>query len=716
MKYVRFEVTTEFSGEKFLYFTNASADKIPNTGAKFAIMYRATGKMPTVWELFASNTTASLSGSNLAGQKGITTDGEWHLIIFDMPASFDPTKDAGTIRLDIFNGTKDTTTKVDAYVDIAFAGFFDANNAANEFFKAYLRLYNACEHNYETAWSPVEGAECKKQNTCTICDKLVIEDCVDPHNFPQEKWAPVEGQEGKITNTCLDCGFVDIRDCDHPNGKYDWVGVEGEPGKVKNTCTLCESEFTTDCRGHNYIGNWTGVEGQPGKIKDLCTICNGEKIADCDHTANTNSFIYDVTDPQNVVCAECSLCKAPNLKMPATATSDGKMYFGADDFADKKGTLITEDNGFKYVRITDDKTAGEHNFTLYKGTADNKITNGAKYVAILVRKNVLVGDYLDVFFSSDGTSPNENAKVRTSSIAAGDTQWKLFIIAIPTTGVYNGTDIMYIRFDFYNHAAVEGTTYRDETSYVDVAYMAFYDTDAAAKAHYVDFVKAYLDEDNCMHYNYTDELVPTDDPLTFNTVCEACGAKKAVSNINAEGNHMYDADSIFASKGTITSADKTAAFASEKRSDGELEYVHFEVTQKLTGEAYFNLTKGGSISNIGNVFVVMYRTDNNDEEIDAYIQVSGGSLTKWNIKCEIVDDAGWHIVVYEAPEGVDTTKAAANVRLDLFESGRGADKSTFTHPVGNYVDIAFAGFFDTVESAEELYEACVEAYGLNAAE
>ena len=65
---------------------------------------------------------------------------------FTVNAAFDPeTMSAGNIRFDIFNN--DVNQPAGTYVDIAYAGFFDSTESANEFYNAYLELYglNAAE-------------------------------------------------------------------------------------------------------------------------------------------------------------------------------------------------------------------------------------------------------------------------------------------------------------------------------------------------------------------------------------------------------------------------------------------------------------------------------------------------------------------------------------------------------------------------------------------
>ena len=947
IKFVHFEVTEEIKSEKHFYITNASGNKVTNAGVKFAIMYRGEGDITANWDLFVSNSTAALSGTNLAGQKGITLDGKWHLVIFDMPESFDASKAAATIRLDLFNGKG----AVGAYVDIAYAGFFDDDNTAKEFYKAYLRLYDVCGHSYDSEWTPVEGEAGKKQNTCTICDKVVVEACVD-HNYESEwtpvegevgktqntcticnkvvieacvdhnyesEWTPVEGQPGmikdtctlcgydyveectnhtyegewtpvdgeigktqntctlcnkvtpvdcvdhnwagkwtptenaeeitntctkcgyvafesceheyndqpwtsvdgeygKITNTCDVCGYVDTRDCDHPTYKDEWTGT-GEVGKVKNTCALCEDEVVKDCdhptykdewtgtgeagkvkntcnvcaevvvedcHGHEYTGEWTGtgeigkvqntctvcsavvvencedheghkyssglvgVDGQPGKIAYVCETCGyADRIQACDHTDNTNTYSHNAGNPQTVISASCSVCAAENVTRVATTTPQGLMYFGADDFAAKKGTLITEDNGFKYVRLTDSKSTGEVHFTLYKGTEDDHITNGGKYIAILIRKNVLVGDYLDVFFSSSSTTPSENCKVRTSSIAAGDTQWKLFVYEIPTTaGYYDGENVMYIRFDFYNHDAEKVTTGRDESSYVDVAYMACFDSKDDAYAYYADYVEAYLDEDNCLHFNYSGEwefsgtegklqnvcsacggtvlkdcphadaeLTPTNDPFTFNSTCNVCTKVVGeVKNTNSDGNYMYNADkTLFAYNGK-SNTDNDGLIKAEKLTENEMEYIHFEVTTEFSGEGYFYFvnSKTGRINNAGTQFAIMYRaSEGNLQTLDCYINNGTSVAGKANPQSNIQMNEEWNLLIFDVVIDAVVTDGAGALRFDMFNT---ITSPATVHPVGTYFDIAYAGFFDSTESAQEFYAAYLELYGLNEAE
>ncbi len=133
--------TSAGSSEQQVYLVFKSRPITEVVGSRyFAVLYRQVGFTDDL-ELWVSNTQAAGGGANLAMA---TVQDQWKLLIFDMStatnsSNYDATAPVLTLRLDVFNGgsARDATDSV----DIAYAGFFADETAAQSYYQAFMAGY-----------------------------------------------------------------------------------------------------------------------------------------------------------------------------------------------------------------------------------------------------------------------------------------------------------------------------------------------------------------------------------------------------------------------------------------------------------------------------------------------------------------------------------------------------------------------------------------------
>ena len=479
----------------------------------------------------------------------------------------------------------------------------------------------------------------------------------------------------------------------------------------------------------------------------------------CDHSANTNGFEYNAEDPQNLYCAECSVC-GQSCKVEAAVTDKGLLVFGPQYLVKEtasglKPTLVTTEGGMSYIRVTATKASGEETDHIFSNTTNPIDSSKFKYVAVLYRCSSL--QQLQVVY--DGVNSGVKANVRDMAYAMGGDNWTFSIQSINTfgkadatgSGYYNGTQMTAFRVDYFNNARSVGTT-------ADVAFIAFFETEADAFAYYALYREAYDVE--CGHYrvntveNGTPEWKASETkPGYFAQYCIDCQAEvnfsacqhhdvSQLTNITAKdgatGLLTYTADcglcglkgidvpaasdtKIFSAGELFAIGKNQTGFMGNTRAEGlvaedsnangmpYLKVIPDHVyTHTALGETYIILNDGTTDLIPAKYFAILYRTTSNTH-FEIFLGAAGttapGNHSNKNID-GLIEDGEWHIKVVDVSTMAKYSENGVGwTRLDIFNPGSNGQVA-----IQRNVDIAYAGFFASAEDAEAYYLAYVGEY------
>ena len=190
-----------------------------------------------------------------------------------------------------------------------------------------------------------------------------------------------------------------------------------------------------------------------------------------------------------------------------------------------------EHNGMPYVTIT----GKLGNFTVVNNK-DSFFQGTGKYVAVLYRK--------------DNSNPSltaarlylSTAKTYDDYLFApyiSDNKWHLALFDMSEYAAYTDGMAKTIRFDWFDFNTI--------TCSIDIAYVKFFDSKEDVQNFYGEYVKKYLDSNNCDHYSYTWGYGQDGDPMTDTLKefgrCEYCGAQMEVSrpiDFDIQANRVTD--------------------------------------------------------------------------------------------------------------------------------------------------------------------------------
>ena len=208
MKY--YHATTTASGTEAYLVFNTGEEAMKGIGNYIALLIRKnTGPLSVQCWINYAGTLDHTNGdgsTNTSVNKTLPLDckGEWELLIFDFTGAEQISKENGIgwARFDICDGSFDSV----GTIDIAFAAFFDSEEDVIDYYRSFVRSYQA-----ECAHGP-NGVE-----------------------IPSK-------EEGKVAMTCLVCGEeCNVTACGH-NNPADWKAGDSD-GYRGGTCSLCGADF-----------------------------------------------------------------------------------------------------------------------------------------------------------------------------------------------------------------------------------------------------------------------------------------------------------------------------------------------------------------------------------------------------------------------------------------------------------------------------------------
>ena len=205
---------------------------------------------------------------------------------------------------------------------------------------------------------------------------------------------------------------------------------------------------------------------------------------------------------------------------------------------------------------------------------------------------------------------------------------------------------------------------------------------------------------NCTHEANTAAWTPVEGDIQNETcVCTSCN-KSIVRNVSvtSEGKLLFGADIIAA----------VMANAQFKEDENGLDFARLTASKDSGSDAWKGLLYSSSVdnaeTNVAKFVGLLYRTNTTDKDyveifIDSthYDAVGGGNVTRTYGSAN-----NWH---FEVLDYTDNTRfngeSMTALRLDWLNKARKA---------GDYVDLAFVGFFTSEEAAIEYYAEYVEAF------
>ena len=210
----------------------------------------------------------------------------------------------------------------------------------------------------------------------------------------------------------------------------------------------------------------------------------------------------------------------------------------------------TEHNNMPYVTLTG--TASNYT-TVVK--SNNLFMGTGKYVAILCRKNANTLVQCRMYYSPNNTYDNQCFADYIS-----DEKWHLTVFDLSKYDFYIDGITKTVRFDWFNHNSDTGLQ-------IDLAFVKFFHTEQEMIEFYGEYVKNYLDQDNCDHlateWHYGSDNDPNTDTFKEYAICQHCGKQLDEARdisftvtldkvTDAKGSHPSDLN------GTIGSAENKA--------------------------------------------------------------------------------------------------------------------------------------------------------------
>lgn len=351
-------------------------------------------------------------------------------------------------------------------------------------------------------------------------------------------------------------------------------------------------------------------------------------------------------DPAHSEKTDCVICGG-DVKKQVETTPGGLHIFTPQDIYSKvsgyaAGTVAVKDeNGMPYVNITytGAGTSGEQTVFLYSNQSA-PVTNIGGYVAVLYRTSNANNRIEVVADSTLGTVLKGVCQYPAASTRAG--QWTLAVkqynsygtADTAASGYYDGEQFTAFRLDFFNANIANGDT-------TDIAFIAYFSSEAEAYEYFAEYVKAYGEESWCEHKYTTTTWVSAE--KIYKTVCDACGKTETSDMIyKTEAN-------------TSGTAGSSGNFLTVSQEDGFVRYT----PSASSSDPYFYPFSTGGTQVTGQFMVIKYRVSNNGTNMTTSAPFagslaggrtgaagsSGDSSNIWATSTTLYADGEWHYLI-----------------------------------------------------------------------
>ena len=230
--------------------------------------------------------------------------------------------------------------------------------------------------------------------------------------------------------------------------------------------------------------------------------------------------------------------------MPMSAQTE-MLYLGATHLAsvsDKATVIVDEESGMTYARYKSNGSGSENRFNVWTSNKHGRsVAKTGDYLVLMYRKPAnATSDWVDAWISSNLQGANGSGDALTQQQYIIDGDWHVVILSL--AGVNHDKSLVesgskksyYIPEEGITGLTIDWFNTNGETSnpdaYIDVAYVAFFETMEDAAGYVADYNAKYLSDRSCKHElkNPTAKLVDDGDPNTCTAIksstCYICGA------------------------------------------------------------------------------------------------------------------------------------------------------------------------------------------------
>ena len=472
----------------------------------------------------------------------------------------------------------------------------------------------------------------------------------------------------------------------------------------------------------------------------------------CDHSRNANALTLDKNDPQHL-SAICSVCDT-KVTTGATATTNGGVAFvgGSNLKVSKAYTSKTEKYGDKapmsFIRINSTGSTAEERTSLYSN-ANTYITT-KRYIAMMWRSTVSSAPEISLDTTAGVQRNVYSLGGGGTSSTAPVNKWHFGIVTYGDHASYSmaGTDSIHAGARSVTLDYINGSVARTTDDYVDIAFVAFFDSMEEAWEYYRLYAAAYLSEEECQHFDRGHELaftatgeagktalhcpcgsksydesycqhhdfdkltnvtaVNNDGVIDYVADCAICGATQVEVDIATPGGlQFYNPGRLQHIITSYTSETKRLNISKPiLKDENGMPYLH--IVDNAGTENYLFLNKGGegnNLTGVGDYFAVMYRTEIEGPGFQVYVNTPGTTDHNGakNIFSAHKATGKWSLAVFDFSTWSALQNEAGWVRFDFIDN---------IYAKGNSVDIAWAGFFATRDDANDYFAAYLNKYGV----
>ena len=549
-KYVAIMYRKYTNGDRFQWFISSNGTTASGNGDMFIVNSASDYKVDSQWHFTISDLSQLNTNKNDTSKSRYFDPAEGlKCIRFDYHDK--ATGAAGTKLTDVaFVAFFSTKEEAYDYMGEYAKTYLNVENGQGCKHDVYSKSANDCYehcvycgekgqayHTPDTVWTPVitEGAtKLSEQLACTACGEAT-----QTRSLPMKSWhnatfcddtkvigsmamGKVDDTEHTVQNVIKVNGWLAIngggvqkyvyRITDGNGNVGAWTQVGGSYINTTQSGLINEVAKNPDVQDWNHNSDFTGTGlhtgdlqayvGQTIKVEfaaipasnpgtetnpnTIMIVTLNKVTVECDHA---NEFVLDVTNPKQLICYECSRCGAENITKVAQTTQAGLHVFIPGINVGNSSNVITEENGFSYLRLkaSDDPDGKKEDRAKIYSSA-TPITNAGRYVAVLWKSTVSG----TVQIGMDNSSSIKTGVNNVGTASAN--QWTFGVIKYNDHTSYtleHGPG--NVSFDYFNYVA------RTTNDYVDVAFIAFFDNEQDAHDYYKIYVGAYLGEENCQH-------------------------------------------------------------------------------------------------------------------------------------------------------------------------------------------------------------------------
>ena len=763
LKYVKIVTDAAFNGEKNTALFGSSSVTM-FAGKYVGILYMAPAKVTVDGtevankigypEFFIHSTATSAQGGCNKQGSNYVMDGKWHLALMDVSnvnnGAYTPEKGMASLRFDYLNGS----IIKGAEVNIAGVMFFDSLEEAYALYNNFTTKYQLdCAHAPAGDYTGTGNAN-EMQYTCKYCGETIVIPCT--HNKANDAGYVTTGNVDEMAYTCTICNATVVVPCDHATVTWAFVTDNDDATTtaiMDGTCSICgkvttrkTAPFLASLSGVSGAESyWAGQNGQSLSYgQTMYTYTTGALGYPTEGTLATSDDFkigvfgwagtigessglkYRVVDGEGAelvgwsdVSGTWNLGDAPvQNEVTKNIGADGKGYYFdvTADLSEYVGKTVDvifalvaangvgNDNLIPFITI-DNVFVPNPNVCYHENT---HVATEGDNMCDEVCDNCLEVITADVHIDNETWVPveGEAGYIQTNCTLCGTGLNKKACEHESTTVAIEGDNMCDKICNVCGIVVAEDVHIDNETWVAVEGEAGYIQTNCT-------LCGTGLNKKACEHTDRTQiaDLTPAQGSfLQYTGTCQVCNGT-AVLNITDEGLYVFTPD-MLVERGTepFNASGKASV---EKKTENGLEYVHFEITEAIPAKAeknyYLNTISRGTIDNAGQYFGILYRASKGVSTTGQLYISKNDAIDSPNGKTSsLYNDGEWRFVVFDhsANTAWQPENGTGAIRWDMFNA---KDAGT---AVGEYVDVAFAGFFTSFDAAHEYHAKFADEYDM----